>query len=167
MDYGANERKNEQKNVYTLCVLCNEMCQQSNVVNRKEKESAILARACVCVFMYAWSLNACVCARVFFFSSFVHFFQFVQESVLLLLLLFTVGCFLPQSLCISTVLWQNYREYVVFVPCNDILRCVLQFTVCIARRCCVVSLVIRIMLCSVHNTLLSVSLAIYHFNSCV
>lgn len=123
---GQRKKERTKKCVHAVCAV------QWNVpaIKRCEQERERIGDlgACVCIPEVWTCMSECVCVRVCFF--FVHFFQFVQESVLLLLLLFTVGCFLLQSLCISTVLWQNYREYVVFVPCNDILRCVLQFTVC-------------------------------------
>lgn len=136
--WGQRKKERTKKCVHAVCAVQWNVPAIKRCEQERERIGDLGARVCVCVYVCLKSECVCVCACVFF-SSFVHFFQFVQESVLLLLLLFTVGCFLPQSLCISTVLWQNYREYVVFVPCNDILRCVLQFTVCIARRCCVVS----------------------------
>lgn len=80
--WATKERTNKQKkkrkknNAYTLCyALRNEICHQSNVVNRKEKELAIVASVCERV-----SVWTSVCARVCFSL----FLLFVQENVLLL-----------------------------------------------------------------------------------
>lgn len=68
--YGPWKRERKMKMCVQNCAvaLCNELCQQSNVVNRKEKELAILARACVCASLCLSECpNASMCARVFFF----------------------------------------------------------------------------------------------------